>query len=149
MPVFDDALVREDVRELIRHGEMGGVAPAGQQAGIVQHRRRGTDRGEPAARGMLAQHQRAHAGITPQRFDARPAGQKRAVEFPRARGLDGGERRVRMQREPAAAGDMDAFAEGCDRHLGSGPAQKIDGRHRLNFLKTIREDCENRGHGVS
>ena len=74
------------------------------------------------------------------------AGEEDAVEIAR---FDRGERSVGVHRETAATRYVDALGEGGERDLGAGAAEKIDGRCRLYFLKAFREDCENRGHGVS
>lgn len=51
-----------------------------------------------------------------------------------------------MQREAAASGDMNAFAEGGEGDLDAGAAQEIHRCDGLNFLKSIRQDCEYSGH---
>ena len=59
---------------------MRRVTPPGEQAGVVQHGRRGANRGEPAAGRVLSEDERANSRIGPQQSDPRPAGQKNAVE---------------------------------------------------------------------
>lgn len=111
----------------------------------MQHRRRGADRGQPAAGGMLAEHVGAHAGIGAEAGRAGAAGQEETVELALP---DRGEGRVGVQRDAAAAGDMGAVGQGRGGDFDSGPPEQVEGGDCFYFLKTLREDCENRGHGL-
>jgi len=55
-------------------------------------------------------------------FDPGPARQKHEIEILR---LDGGQRRIRMGRDAAAAGGVAVLAEGRDRDLDPGAAQPV------------------------
>lgn len=129
---------------------MRGIAAAGEEAGIVQDRGRGADGGEPAVGGVVAEHEGAHADIGTEVFHAGAAGEEEAVEGPRGvGGFDGGEEGVGVDSDAAAAGDAQIGAEGGDGDLGACAAQEVDGGERFDFLKTFREDCENRWHGAN
>ncbi len=125
---------------------MGGVAATGEQARVVQHGGRGADRGEPAAGGVLGEDERAHARIGAQPRDTGAAGEKDAVEGAVA---ERGERGIGVEREAAAAGDVDALAEGGGDDLDAGAAEQVDGGNGFDLFKTFGEDCQNGGHGVT
>jgi nucleoside-diphosphate-sugar epimerase len=138
------ALVRQNRRQFPGDGEMGGVASAGEQVGVVQHGGCGADCGEPPAGGMLPLHEGKHARVGPQVFHARAAGKENAVEVAREHG---GEGAVGMQRDAAAAGDMNLFAERGGSDFDTGAAQEVDRRDSFDFLEIFGKDCENGGHG--
>lgn len=142
--VRDDAFRGENAGQFIGHGEVGGIAPAGEQAGVVQDGRRGADGRQPAAGGVLPSHDLAHAWIGPQVLHAGATGEKNEVEV-----LSGhrGERGVAVRRDAAAPGGVAVVVQRGDRDLDTGAAQQVDGRERLDFLKTIGERDEHGGHG--
>lgn len=144
--VDDDFFGAEEMGKFLGDGEMGGVAAAGEQAGIVEDGGGGADGGEPAAGGMLPQYQFADTRVGAEVFYPGTAGEEHAVEVA---GEDGRKRGVGVKRDGVAAGDMDALGQGGGEDLGPGAPEQVDGRHRLYFLKTFRQDCENRGHSVS
>ncbi len=112
----------------------------------MQHGRRGADRRQPTVGGVLAQRALANAGIGAEAGRAGAAGQEEAVELALA---DGGERRVGVQRDAAASGDVRAaVGQGGSGDIDAGAPQQVEGGDRFYFLKTLREDCENRGHGL-
>ena len=67
------------MRQLFCDGEMRGVTAAVEQAGVVEHGRRGTDGGKPATGGGLLLNQGTHAQIAPQVDHTRPARQKNEI----------------------------------------------------------------------
>ena len=131
---------------------MGGIAPAGEQAGVVEHSGRGADGREPAAGGVLPEDESADARIGAEMGDAGAAGQKDAVKNRLAGGMvgdDGGEGGVGMDRDAAAAGDVNALVEGGGDNLDAGAAEQVDRGEGLDFFEAGGEDCQNRGHGVT
>jgi len=144
--VLDDALIGQDGRQLIRDRKMCGISAAVEQARIVQHRGRGADRREPAAVLVMAQHEGAHAHVGTQVLHSWPAWKKKTVVRAVCNAREG---RVSVHCQAVAAGHMDAIAESGNRHFDSCPSQQVDRGRSLNFLKSLREDCENGGHRVS
>ncbi len=139
---------------------MGGVAPTGKHAGIVQNDRGRADRRDPALGVMLAQHERTHPRIGAEVLYSGASWEKHTVVRRRGgrmrvdgliggRLLEGREGRIGVHRHTAPASYVDAIIEGSDDDLGTGAAQKVDGDDRFNFLKSLREDCENLGHRES
>ena len=127
---------------------MPGEASPGEHPGIIQNGRGGADCRQPVLRGMLAQHDRSHTRVVAEVFYPRPTRQEDAIEIARGR-RDRGQRRVGVQRDSAPAGHVNAVAERCGCDFRARAPQEVDRRDRLNFLKTSRQDCENRGHHVS
>jgi nucleoside-diphosphate-sugar epimerase len=125
---------------------MRGVTPPDEQAGVVQHGGRGTNRGEPAAGRVLTLDEFADTRIGPEVFHTGTAGQKNAVEIP---GKGGGESGVGMEGQTGAAGHVNPFRESGDRHFGTGASQEVNGRGRFDFLETIGKNCENRRHNLT
>lgn len=144
--VGHDSLAAQDSRQFVRDGKMGGVSSTNEKPGIMQHGGSGADGREPTPGGMVTEHQRANPGIGAEVFYTRPAGQEQTVEITRFHGREG---RVGVQGHAGAAGHMDALGERGDGDLDPRPAQQVDRCDGFNFLKTLRQDCENRGHGVS
>lgn len=144
--VSHDSFCREDAGQLICHGEMCGVTPPRQQTGIMQHGGRGADGGEPAIRCVIPSRECPHPRIGAQVTHTWAARQKQAVVIAR---FDGGERGVGMHREAGSSCHVDAVTKRGDRDFDSRTAQQVDGRGCFNFLKSVREDCENRGHGMN
>lgn len=144
LAVGDDAFARENVGQFGRDGKVRGVAAAREEAGIMEYRGRGADGREPATRAGLVQHEGAHAGIGAEVFHAGAAGQEDAIEGFRFQGREGG---VGVDCHSAAAGDVDAVAEGGERDVGAGAAKQIDRRRRLDLLEPVGKQGEHGGHG--
>ena len=145
--IEDDTFVGEEVGQLVCDGRVCGVAAVGEKAGVVKDGGCGTDRGHEATGGMMAENDRANARIGAEVFGAGAAGEEDRVEVVR---FDGGERGVGVKDEiGAAAGDVNGVAEGGEGDVGAGAAQEIDRGDSLDFLKSLREDCENGGHAMS
>lgn len=124
---------------------MGGVAAAGEQSGVIQDNRGGADGREPAVGSGLGLDERAHPRVGPQQRHARSTGEKYAVKRAFA---EGDKRRVRMDRDAAAAGDVDPVTKSGRRDDDVGATEQIDGGDGFDLFKTFGEDCQNGGHGV-
>ena len=51
-----------------------------------------------------------------------------------------------MEREAAAAGDVEIIAERGDRDFGTSPTEKVDGRDGFDLFKTLWQNDQARGH---
>ena len=122
---------------------MRRVTPPGKQASVVQHGRSGADRGEPAAGRVLGEDERADSRVGAQQGDARPTGQKDAVEVA---ACDRRQRGVGVKGDGAAARDLKALAQRGGDDFDAGAAEQIDGGDGFDFFKTLGEDCQNSGH---
>lgn len=143
--VEDDAFVGESFGQFGGDGRVGGVAAVGEEAGVVEDGGSGADRADEAAGGVMAKDDCADARVGTESFSAGTAGKEDCVEVV---GFDGGQRGVGVEGKVcAAAGDVNGFTEGGDGDIGAGAAQEVDGSDGLDFLKSLREDCENGGHG--
>jgi hypothetical protein len=122
---------------------MRRVTPPGEQASVVQHGRSGADRGEPAAGRMLGEDERADSRVGAQQGDARPTGQKDAVEVA---ACDRRQRGVGVKGDGATARDLKVLAQRGGDDFDAGAAEQIDGGDGFDFFKTLGEDCQNSGH---
>ncbi len=148
-PVGDHFLVGQNMGQFRCHGEVGRVAPAGEEAGVVQERGGGADGGQPASGGVLVPHEGLHARVATEEGGAGTAGQQQAVKVGRARRSERSEGGGGVEGEAVAAGDVDAVTERGEGDLRAGPAQQVDRGDGLNFLKALREDCQDCGHALS
>lgn len=146
-PVHDHAFVGEDGGQRVRDREVGGVASTFEQPGAVQHGGRRADGGDGATGDGLSAQAFQHAFVIAQVFETGAAGHKDQIEGRLARQRVEG--RVRVQREAAATGYMQARSMGRDRHLDAGAAQQVDRGDGFNLLKTLWQNGENGGHGRS
>ncbi len=143
--VNNHTFVLKDVREFFGDGEMGGVAAALEQAGVVEHGGRSADGGEPATGGGLLLYELAHAHVASEIEHARAAGEENEVV-----GLFGSclvECRVCVHGHGAPAGDVRAVAKRGDGDLATGAAEQIDRSDGFDFFKSLWQNGENRGHG--
>lgn len=124
---------------------MRGVAVSLQYARRLQHRRCGADGRKQAAGLMLGPHAGEDCLAGLYEFYPRSAGQEHAVERLFA---DRGQWGIPVQGDAISSGDMFVIPEGGDGDFGAGAAQQVDGRDGFNFFKTVRQDCENRRHGL-
>jgi hypothetical protein len=111
----------------------------------VQHGRGRTDRRKPAVLLVVAQHDGSYARIAAKNFRTWSAWQKQAIE---RLVFDGRDVRIRMHRQPASPGDVDALAQGSHGDVGACTSQKIDWRCRLYFFKAVSQERQNRGHAL-
>lgn len=144
--INDDALIGEDGGEFAGDGKVGGVAAGGEEAGVVKDGRRGADGGDPATGSRLGTDERGDAGIRAQVFHARATRKKEEIE--NAIRCDGGEGRVGVDGEAAAAGDVHGFAERGGGDFDVGAAEEIERGDGFNLFKTLWQNGENGGHGL-
>lgn len=137
------AFIGEEGGEFGGDGEVRGVAASGKQACVVQHGGSGADGGEPASGVVVGEHGGANARIGAKEFYAGTAGEEEEIEEFVA---DGGERRVGVEREGVAAGDVDGLAERGDGDSDAGTAQEVDGGDGFEFFDAFGENGQNGGH---
>jgi hypothetical protein len=92
---------------------------------------------------MRAPHHGRHAGIGPEQLHAGSAGEDHGVKFGR---LDRGERGIGVQRDRAAAGDVDARGESGHGNLDAAAPHQVDGGDGLDFLESLCDDHQGLGH---
>jgi len=143
--VGDDALVGDDAGEFVGDGGVGGVATPDKEAAIVEDGRRGADGGEPAAGGVLGEHEGADARVFAEEFHPGTAGEEKQSEG--GGGREGAEGEVGVGRDVAAAGGMAVVGERGYGDGDAGPAEEIDGGEGFDFLKAVEEEDERAGHG--
>jgi nucleoside-diphosphate-sugar epimerase len=117
-----------------------------QQAGILQNGRGGANRSDPFRRAIMRSHDLLDAWVRAQLLHARTSRQKDAIEDLAVKRADRG---VGMKGNSASPGDVHCLAERCGRDFGARSAEQVHRGDRFNFLKSFREDCENRRHAMT
>lgn len=125
---------------------MRGVAAAFEQARVMQHGWSGADRGDPTARSGLLLDEFADTHIAAKIQHTRSAGQKEQVVGFVA---SFGERRVGVHGDVATTRDMRGVAQCSDGDFGASAAQQVYGGDGFDFLKTLWQNNENRGHVIT
>ncbi len=144
--VADDTFVGEDRGQLGGHARVGGIAAAGEQAGVVEHGGGGADGGDQFAGGVVPGDEFADDGRGAEVLHAGATGQEEAVEGRRFGGQRG-EGRVGVDGDTIASGNVDAPLQGGEGNGAAGTAEDVDRRDGFELFKTLWQDGEDRGHG--
>lgn len=143
--VGHDALAVENGGEFAGHSRIGGVAPAGEQAAVVEDGGCGADGGEPAAGSVLGEDERADARVGAEERHAGAAGKEEEIEG--GVGWERTEGHVGVGGDLAATGGVAVLGEGGDGDGDAGAAEKVNGGEGFDFLEAVEEEDEGAGHG--
>lgn len=135
--VNDDAFVQEGGGEFVEDGGVAGVAAVGEEAGVVEDGGRGADGGEPAAGGGVRFDERGDAWVGAEEFHTRAAGEEEHVARGGVCGEMIGERRVGVEGDAVAAGDVDVVGEGGGDDFDARTAKDVDGANGFEFFESF------------
>lgn len=123
---------------------MRGVAAPREQSGIMEEQGSRTDGREPAICGSITPTQGGDPRIRSELFHVWASGEEKAVHCViLGKALQKG---VAAQDDARATGDFQCSGGGAKTDLNAGTAEQVHGGDGLDFLKTIRDDCEHLGH---